>query len=77
MKEPSPPAGLNEEELDQWREHMSDQYDYSYQSAKDEILSYYTQAFKNTLSIIDKNINFFESLKNIENIYVLGLPYSS
>jgi hypothetical protein len=72
VKDPEPPQGLNEEELEQWREHMSDQYDYSYESAKDEILSYYTKAFKNTLSIIDKNIIFFESLNNVENIYVLG-----
>lgn len=72
VKDPEPPEGISEEELDQWREHMSDQYDYSYESAKDEILSYYTKAFKNTISIIDKNIKFFESLEEVENIYVLG-----
>jgi len=72
VKDPEPPERLNEEELEQWREYMSDQYDYSYESAKDEILSYYTKAFKNTISIIEKNINFFESLNYVENIYVLG-----
>lgn len=72
VKDPEPPEGLNEEELEHWREQMSDQYDYSYESAKHEILSYYTKAFKNTLSIIDKNIRFFESLNNTESIYVLG-----
>lgn len=72
VKDPEPPKGLNEEELQEWREQMSDQYDYSYESAKDEILSYYIKAFKNTLSIIDKNISFFESLNKVENIYVLG-----
>lgn len=72
VKKPEPSDGLNEEQLDQWREHMSDQYDYSYENAKQEILSYYTKAFKNTLSIIDKNIKFFESLAEIENIFVLG-----
>lgn len=72
VKDPSPPEGLSEDELDQWREHMSDQYDYSYESAKDEILSYYTKAFKNTISIIDQNIKFFENLRDVEKIYVLG-----
>lgn len=66
------PEGLSEEELYERRERMSDQYDYSYESAKDEILSYYTKAFKNTVSIIEKNIKFFENLKTIEHVYVLG-----
>jgi len=56
---------------------MADQYDYSYQSAKDEILSYYTKAFKNTVSIIKKNISFFDSLGNVENIFVLGHSIST
>ena len=77
VKDPELPQGLSEEELDRWREHMFDQYDYSYESAKDEILSYYTKAFKNTLSIIDKNIKFFKGLTSIESIYVLGHSISS
>jgi hypothetical protein len=77
VKNPKPPKGLSEEELDQWREDMSDQYDYSYESAKDEILSYYTTAFKNTLSIIENNVKFFESLGDVESIYVLGHSISS
>jgi hypothetical protein len=72
VNEPKPPNGLNEYELERWWEYMSDQYDYSYESAKDEILSYYTKAFKNTHSIIDKKICFFETLINVECIYVLG-----
>ena len=51
---------------------MADQYDYSYESAKYEILSYYNKAFKNTLNIINKNIAFFERLNNVESIFVLG-----
>jgi hypothetical protein len=77
VKDPEPPEGLSDEELYEWRENMSDQYDFSYQSAKDEILSYYTKAFKNALSIIDKNTKFFESLTEVENIYVLGHSISS
>jgi hypothetical protein len=72
VKDPEPPEGLSAEQYDLWREDMADQYDYSYESAKQEILSYYTTAFKNTLSIIEKNIRFFEGLGSVENIYVLG-----
>lgn len=72
VKAPEQPEGLTEEQFEQWREQMSDQYDYSYESAKDEILSYYVKAFKNTVFIIDKNIDFFYGLNNVENVYVLG-----
>ena len=71
-KKPEPPEGLNEEELERWKEYMAEQYDYSYESAKDEILSYFTMAFKDTVYIIENNISFFKSLNNVENIYVLG-----
>lgn len=71
-KDPEPPENLSEEELEQWRDAMSDQYDYSYDSAKSEILSYYTKAFKNTENIINQNSDFFKKLSNVENVYVLG-----
>src|SRR5690554_3414840 len=58
--------------MQQWEEYMSDRYDLSYEDAKREILSYYTKAFKNTQTIIDNNIAFFNSLENVETIYVLG-----
>ncbi|MEW4925784.1 bacteriophage abortive infection AbiH family protein [Algibacter sp. 2305UL17-15] len=67
-----PPTGLSDEEMQQWEEHMSDQFDLSYEDAKGEILSYYTHAFKNTQTAIDKNIDFFNSLENVQNIFVLG-----
>lgn len=71
-KDLEPPKNLSEEELEQWREAMSDKYEYSYESAKSEILSYYTKAFKNTQNIINQNVDFFNKLSNIENVYVLG-----
>jgi hypothetical protein len=70
--DPEPPNNLNEEELELWREAMADQHDYSYESAKSEILSYYTKAFKNTENIINQNADLFNKLSNIENVYVLG-----
>jgi len=72
VKESQPPTGLTEDQLEIWREHMSEQYDYSYESAKEEILSYYTTAFKNTQSIIIEKKEFFEKLSNVDSIIVLG-----
>lgn len=70
--EEEPPQGLSEEEFYEWREQKADEYDYSYESAKQEILSYYTKAFKNTASIIENNIDFFANLTEVENVIVLG-----
>lgn len=71
-KEEEPPQGLSEEELYEWREQKADEYDFSYESAKQEILSYYTKAFKNTTSIIEHNIDFFTNLTEVEKVIVLG-----
>ena len=71
-KEEEPPQGLSEEEFYEWREQKADEYDYSYESAKQEILSYYTTAFKNTASIIENNIDFFTSITEVEKVIVLG-----
>ncbi|CAI9686768.1 hypothetical protein EAVNVH72_03483 [Elizabethkingia anophelis] len=71
-KEEEPPQGLSEEEFYEWRERKADEYDYSYESAKQEILSYYTKAFKNTLSIVESNIGFFSNLAEVEKVIVLG-----
>lgn len=71
-KEEEPPQGLSEEEFYEWREQKADEYDYSYESAKQEILSYYTKAFKNTASIIENNIAFFANLMEVEKVIVLG-----
>lgn len=71
-KKQEPPEGLSDEELDQWLESKRDQYDFSYESAKDEILSYYTKAFKDTQTIIKNHIDFFKKLSGIVNVYVLG-----
>ncbi len=70
--EEEPPQGLSEEELYEWQEQKADEYDFSYESAKQEILSYYTKAFKNTASIIESNIDFFANLTEVETVIVLG-----
>lgn len=67
-----PPTNLTEEELEYWQEEMNDQNDYSYESAKSEILGYYLHSFKNTTEIIANHSTFFSTLNTVENVYVLG-----
>ena len=71
-KQPKPPEDLDEEGLEEWEQYLSDQYDYSYETAKSEILSYYTKAFKDTQTIIKKNIDFFEQSNGVKKVFVLG-----
>lgn len=67
-----PPQDLSEEDLERWHDYMGTYYDFSYESAKSEILTYYTKAFKDIENIINQNRSFFKRLSNIENVYVLG-----
>ena len=67
-----PPQGLNEESLQEWQEQISDNYDFSFESGRTEILSYFSESFKNTDLIIDDNEVFFDSLGEVEQIIVLG-----
>lgn len=63
-------------------EYLGEQFDYSYELAKQEISRYYSATFKGTSKIIEDNNNFFSRLTNIDEIYILGhslsdvdLPY--
>ena len=76
-EEISRPEGLSDEEYYEWREQMADSFEFSYESAKQEILTYYTKAFKNTSEIIESNIGFFLNLTDIEKIIVLGHSLSN
>ena len=66
------PEDLTDEEKAEWIEWQSDNYDFAYESGKQEILNYFKNSYKNTESIIEENSNFFNSLKDIQEIYVLG-----
>lgn len=66
------PEGLSEEELESWREEMADNYDYSYELGKDEVYSYFERSAKPTKQIIELEIDYFKSLKEVKSIYVLG-----
>jgi hypothetical protein len=66
------PEGLSDEEFQQWSEHMGDGYDYSYDQAQKEILSYFDKSHKSTKDIIQQHQIFFDELKNIEKVIILG-----
>lgn len=71
-KEELPPEGLNEEQMEMWREQKSDNYDYSYESGKSELMSYFKSSYKSTKEIIKQNKAFFASLRKINQVIVLG-----
>lgn len=60
VKEKEPPPGLGEEELDMWQEQMSNDYDYSYESGKSKLMSYFLDSFKSTTEIIQNHRSFFD-----------------
>jgi Bacteriophage abortive infection AbiH len=68
----TPPEGLSDEDMERWEDQMSNDYDFSYDSGKNEIMSYFNRSFKSTREIIEKNVNFFEASKNSNKILVLG-----
>lgn len=77
-----PPKNISDEEYEEWRQYMSDQYDYSYELGKDMINRYFTETFKGTDKIIERNAIFLNNLGDIDEVYVLGhslaevdLPY--
>jgi len=71
-KEIIPPNNLNDEELYEWREAQSDAFDFSLERGRDELIQYFTNSFKATSILIEKNESFFNSLNNINKVYILG-----
>lgn len=71
-QDPKAPENLTEEELEYWNQELTDSYDYSYSSAKSELLTYFTKSFKNTAQIIEENKAFFNSINDVDSTLVLG-----
>lgn len=71
------PDGLSEEEIYEWQQQIGENYDYSYESGKDELLAYFSKSFKSTTEIMDNNNAFFLSVKKTRNIIVLGHSISN
>jgi hypothetical protein len=71
-EEEKQPEGLNEEELERWRDHMADKYEYSYRSGKDELMSYFKTSYKSTDEIIKDNLAHFQEYSMVNKVIVLG-----
>ncbi|MCR9586564.1 bacteriophage abortive infection AbiH family protein [Vibrio alginolyticus] len=67
-----PPEGLSDEEYELWAEEQSNQYDYSFELGKYVINQYFQKTFKGTEKIIENNIEFFDKLSDVNEVYVLG-----
>lgn len=76
-KEEIQPDGLSDEEIYEWQQQMADNYDYSYNSGKEELLTYFSKSYKSTEEILQNNQTFFSNLKSIKNIIVLGHSISN
>lgn len=70
--EPKPPENASEEELQEWYDFMSEQSDMSIDMGKSALQKYFTNSYKNTDKVISENIEYFESLYDIEKIIVFG-----
>ena len=72
QEEVKPPEGLSEDELSQWEERQNDNYNFSIELEKSELMQYFKNSFKPTHEIIEHYENFFMQLKSISKVYVLG-----
>lgn len=66
------PTGLSPEAYNNWLEEQSNNYDFSYELGRNLILTYFRMSYKDTASIIECNNQFFQSLTNIDTIFILG-----
>lgn len=72
IEEEQMPEGLTNEEKSEWLDMKSDNYDFAYESGKQEILNYFKKSYKYTDSIIEENENYFNYLNDIQEVFVLG-----
>ena len=75
---PEPPSDLPTEEYERWLEDAADRYsdDYPTSQAKDAAAYAIKDIQKNVPSIIAKNREFFQSLKDIEKIHIYGFSFA-
>lgn len=75
-KRQEPPEGFDPEELKEWYK-QNDDYEYSYDEGKQNLMRYFKVTYKPTKEIIVRHSNFFKSLKAVEEIFVYGHSMSS
>ncbi|EME8574904.1 bacteriophage abortive infection AbiH family protein [Salmonella enterica] len=76
-KKAVPPENATDEELEEWRQCMADNYDHSYEMGKQTINNYFTCSFKNTEKVIADSATFFKNLSDVDEIIIIGHSLSS
>lgn len=72
VKKEEPDPNFTQEELAEWQESMNENYDYSYESGKEELMRYFSASYKPTNDIINQNSLFFKNLSLIDKVIILG-----
>jgi hypothetical protein len=75
-KQPEPPDNLEPEELEEWY-NQNDDYDYSYDEGKQNLMRYFAVTYKPTIEIINRNLTFFKNLKTVKEIFIFGHSMSA
>ena len=74
---PNPPKELKVNELEDWFNENSDYgEDFIHQSVREEVISQVCKLRKDTQSIINVNQKYFETLKDVQTIYIYGFSFS-
>src|SRR5690606_6884657 len=75
-KKPEPADDIEPEELEEWY-NRNDDYDYSSDEGKQNLMRYFKVTCKPTKEIINRHSNFFYNLRTVKEIFVYGLSISS
>ncbi|QHC86505.1 hypothetical protein AS589_17835 [Empedobacter brevis] len=68
---PEPPDNLDFEDYEEWY-RMHDDYDYSYDTGRENLYEYFKIMHKSTAKIIENHKTFFNNLKNINEVFIFG-----
>ncbi len=77
IEEESPPKNATPEELEKWQEYINDNYNFSLELGKSELMTYFSKTFKDTDTIIKESSSFFSELTEIDEIIILGHSLSN
>lgn len=75
-KLPEPPDDIDPEDYEKWYQE-NDDYDYSYDTGKENLMKYFEATFKPTKKIINNNASFFSTLSKFKEIFIFGHSLSN
>jgi hypothetical protein len=70
-KIPDPPAGIDADDLDEWYS-LYHTFDYSYDKGREILNEYFKEMYKPTEYIVKNNQNFFDSMSDVNEIFIFG-----